>query len=674
MKPTGGRRRKHARKDFYGQIKGVVRHSTFYATMQNLSLGGVCLVVDYPFRCGLGLSLMFKILDTQQKPIEVKAEVVWVQPVDMLFNRVGVRFTELGLQAKGIINAYISGLKIESEKGITGTRKYPMLFSPFELSGMTLKNRMTMVPMFWGYAEKDGTVSQMLIDRYREIALGGVSMIVVANASIDKSGITGSRVLRVDQDCFIPGLSKLAKAIKSSGAVACLQINHAGRWAKVETPLAPSKATTHISSEVSILDSMSMAVSHRCRMQLINRFLFSLIRCRQDMTSKQIEFIRASYGQAALRAQKAGFDMVELHGATGYLLAQFVSPRLNHRSDSYGGSLENRMRFPLEVVETVKQFVGNDFPIGYRFLADEYFVDGWNIREAKIFAKYLETVGIAYLSVTAGTHESFLLPSILNESRKEGYTTHLAREITGVVSNTPVITAGRIVRPALAEEILRDNAADLVGLARGLFADPLWPKKALKGRETEITSCACCNTCMLCVIKGEPVMCGRWNKFKRANLDIRLKHTRKKWEKVLIAVDDSEHSIGAVAYAGHMIGKDHKVTLFNVLDTEGGIRKPEKKMHGFLVRAKGHLQDIGINETDIETKISIKKKGVAEDILEEIKKGEYGSVILGKRGVSRTRQLLLGSVSNYIVQHAKHCGVWVVECDVNDEAKDSFWK
>jgi nucleotide-binding universal stress UspA family protein len=354
------------------------------------------------------------------------------------------------------------------------------------------------------------------------------------------------------------------------------------------------------------------------------------------MTLEEIQFVKASYGQAALRAQKAGFDMVELHGATGYLLAQFLSPRCNNRSDSYGGSLENRMRFPLEVVETVKEFVGNDYPVGYRFLAKEWLADGFDVSEAKIFAKELEKLGIAYLSVTAGTHESFFLPYIMNLSRKEGCTAHLARQIIEVVSTTPVIATGRIVRPALAEEILRNNQAHLIGLARTLFADPLWPNKVLEGRETEIVFCKCCNTCLLCVIRDEPVVCGRWDRFKRVNLDIQLMQKRKKWEKILIAVDDSEDSLEAVEYAGRMIGRGKKVTLFNVLDTESGIDMAAKEMEGLLTQAKGQLQGAGISEDDIEIRVAIKKKGVAEDILEEVKKGEYGSIILGRRSVSRS--------------------------------------
>ncbi len=656
-----GERRTHIRKSFYGQIEGVVRNSTFYATIQDLSLGGMSFEVDYLFAAGLDLSLMFKVLDSDDKPIEVKAEVVWVQPLYMLFNRVGVRFRGLAPKEKRIIEAYVSGLKIESEKGVSGASKYPLLFSTFELSNVTLKNRLIMAPMFWGYAEENGTVSQLLIDRYGEIARGGVGMIVVANAIIDKSGIMASRVLRIDQDHFIQGLAKLAEAIKSSGSVACLQINHAGRWAKVERPLAPCPTTGSLSSEAGALGGIRAELSGRHQMRLANSFLTSLMRCRKGMTLEEIESTKESYGQAALRAQKAGFDMVELHGATGYLLAQFLSPRSNRRSDHYGGSLENRMRFPLETVEKVKESVGTNFPVGYRFLADEWLAGGLDIKESKIFAQKLEGLGIAYLSATAGTYESFFLPEVMNQCRKEGNTAHLAKQITEVVSSTPVVVAGRIVRPALAEEILRNNEADLIGLARPLFADPQWPSKVLGRRESKIVTCRCCNTCLLSVIRNEPVVCGRWDTFKRRDTDIELIQKKKKWEKILIAIDDSEDSIGAVEYAGRMIGKGPKITLFSVLTAERSLEIAKKKTENLLIQAKGHLQDAGIDKSDIKTKICIRKRGVAEDILEEVNRGKYGSVILGKGSASRPRQLLFGSVSNYIVKHSKDCGVWVID-------------
>jgi 2,4-dienoyl-CoA reductase-like NADH-dependent reductase (Old Yellow Enzyme family)/nucleotide-binding universal stress UspA family protein len=653
-------KRQHVRKDRFAHITGVSDGSRFYATIQNLSLGGMCFDVDFLLKTGHELKLEFKVFDTDAAPLVVEAVVVWVQPVYMLFHRVGVAFQALSPEAKRVINRFSSGLKMPFKEGRRGADKYPMLFSPFPIGNTALKNRMTMVPMFWGYANEDGTVSQTLIDSYREIALGGVGMIVVANAVVDASGIMASRVIRADEDRFVPRLAELAEAIKSSGAVACLQINHAGRWANVEKPLAPSPSSIDLSPEISALEGIRKELSKRHQMRLVNKFLLAFMRCRKSMTRKDIASIITSYGEAALRARKAGFDMVELHGATGYLLAQFLSPRSNKRTDGYGGSLENRMRFPLEVVQAVKESVGEDFPVGYRFLADEWLSDGFCFEEAKTFAQHLEQIGVAYLSVTAGTYESFFLPEIMSQSRKEGYVAPLAGQIKSVVPETPVIVAGRIIGPFLAEQILRDNDSDLIGLARTLFTDPQWPKKVSEGREDDILFCKCCNTCLMRVINNEPVICSRWDNLKRMDLDLGLKQKRVRWEKILIAMDDSENSLAAVEYAGQMIGRGKKVTLFSIVK-----KQSEKGAMGdreaLLAQAKGLLETTGMDEKDVEIKVAVEQKGIGEDLFEELVQGDYGSIVLGRRGMSRTQQLLFGSISNYIVHHAKNCGVWVID-------------
>ena len=319
------------------------------------------------------------------------------------------------------------------------------------------------------------------------------------------------------------------------------------------------------------------------------------------------------------------------------------------------------MRFPLEVVELVQQCVGDNFPVGYRFLADEWLADGFGFEEAKVFAERLEALGIAYLSVTAGTYESFFLPEIMNQSRKEGYLSSVAREIKRVVPATPVIVAGRIIGPFLAEEILRNKDSDLVGLARTLFTDPHWPNKVAEGKEDDILACKCCNTCLMRVINNEPVVCSRWDKVKRMDLDVQLKHKKARWKKILIAMDDSESSLEAVEYAGHMIGRGKKVTLFSIVRKNEEQESAMRNREAFLVQAKGLLEATGMDEKDVEIKVASEKKGIQEDILGELETGDYGSVVLGRRDMTRTQQLLFGSISNYIVHHAKNCGVWVID-------------
>jgi 2,4-dienoyl-CoA reductase-like NADH-dependent reductase (Old Yellow Enzyme family)/nucleotide-binding universal stress UspA family protein len=654
-------RRQHIRKERFAQIEGLADGARFYATIQNLSLGGMCFDVDFLFRTGRELKLEFKVFDRDIEPVTVEATIVWVEPVYMLFHRVGVRFKALSSDAARVIKRFVSDLQAPVGEDVVGADRYPFLFSPFGIGGVALKNRLTMAPMFWGYANEDGTVGEPLIDSYKNIALGGVGMIVVANAVVDSSGTMASRVLRVDEDRFLPGLTQLAETIRSAGAVACLQINHAGRWAGVDKPMTPSPSSVDFSPEIGALDSIRKELSTRHQMRLVNKFLTAFMRCRKGMTAEEICAVQTSFGRAALRAKEAGFDMVELHGATGYLLAQFLSPRSNRRKDNYGGSLENRMRFPLEVVQTVKTFVGEGFPVGYRFLADEWLAGGFGFDEAEIFARHLEKQGIAYLSVTAGTYESFFLPHIMNRSRKEGYLASLAGKIKGVVPKTPVIVAGRIIGPFLAEEILRKNDGDLIGLARPLFTDPQWPSKVCRGKEKDILFCRGCNTCLMRVINNEPVVCSRWDKLKRMDLDVRLRHRRATWEKILISMDDSENSLEAVEYAGHMIGRGKKVTLFSIVKRQPETAAAIEARHALLIQAQALLKATGMGEEDIDIKVRVEHNGIEEDILEELKEGGYGSIVLGRRGMSRTQQLLFGSISNYIVHHAKNCGVWVID-------------
>ena len=232
------------------------------------------------------------------------------------------------------------------------------------------------------------------------------------------------------------------------------------------------------------------------------------------MTRKEIHTIERQFAAAARRVKDAGFDLVELHGGTGYLLAQFASPRTNLREDLYGGSFDNRIRFPLEVLRRVKDAVG-DFPVGYRLLADEWLPDGFDLEEAAALARALEEDGVSYLSVMGGTYESFFLPEVVEMSKKPGYMVSLAHRIKKVVK-IPVITAGRISTPARAEAILQAKDADLIGLARMLWVDPRWPKLARQGLDRQIRKCSPkCNACMEAVMKGKPAICPHWDKETR---------------------------------------------------------------------------------------------------------------------------------------------------------------
>ncbi|MFH1035966.1 MAG: NADH:flavin oxidoreductase [Pseudomonadota bacterium] len=361
---------------------------------------------------------------------------------------------------------------------------FPHLFSPLALGSLTLANRVTMAPLFLGYAKPSGEVSPLMLQHYREMGASGAGLVVAENAAVAPEGLGSPFTMRVDQERFLPGLSALARAIKEGGAAASLQLNHAGRFAWRDEPLAPSAVPAG---------------------EKIPRAL----------TTQEIAGIVAAFAAGAALVKAAGFDAVELHGGTGYLLAQFLSPRSNRREDAYGGNLENRLRFPLEVIAAVRQAVGPGFPIGYRFLADEWLPDGWTLAEARQAAPRLAAAGLAYLSVMGGTYESFFIPQRQQEEKHQGYMAGLAAAIKQVV-DIPVIAAGRIQQPAYAEELISQGQADLVGLARVLLADPQWPSKARAGRAADIKPCEpACSLCTKSVMKGQAAVCTQWSEEKR---------------------------------------------------------------------------------------------------------------------------------------------------------------
>jgi len=354
------------------------------------------------------------------------------------------------------------------------------LFTPLKVGPLTLKNRLTMAPLYLGYADLGGTVSPALLAHYRLMAASGVALVVVENATVDfESGSGSPRTLRADSDAHLEGLKRLAETIKEAGALACLQINHAGRFAHAAEPLAPSAVET-------------------------------FGRIPRALTIDEMKRIAECFAAAAGRVAKAGFDMVELHGGTGYLLAEFLSPHTNRREDAYGGSLENRQRFPLEVLAAVKETVGR-FPVGCRLLVDEWLDDGLKPEESTRFARDLEAAGIAYISAMGGTYESFGRPEIVARSRQAGYMLALSAAVKECVQ-VPVIAAGRLATGSVCENALAEKKTDLIGLARVLWADPDWPRKVADGREEEIVHCNpdCGDACMQMVMKGRPAICVSW--------------------------------------------------------------------------------------------------------------------------------------------------------------------
>jgi 2,4-dienoyl-CoA reductase (NADPH2) len=355
-----------------------------------------------------------------------------------------------------------------------------LLFEPLQIRALTLRNRLVCLPMYLAYPDPDHEVNDLVLDYYAEMAGSGVGLVVVENVTVEACGLGNPRTLLVSEDRFVPGLARLAETIRARGVPAVLQLHHAGRYAKRADRIAPSPLET-------------WGVVPR------------------EMEAADIERVIAAFAAGARRAREAGFDAVELHGGTGYLLTQFLSPRTNRRADAWGGDLEGRARFPLEVVRAVRGAVGAGFPVGYRFLADEFVPGGLGLDGTVPFARLLAREGVAWLSVMAGCYDSFNLPGFLEEDRKEAFLAPFAAEVRAAVPGVPVIAAGRIQRPETAERILRDGMADLVGLGRVLLCDPAWPRKARGELAEPINPCTpSCSLCTRRIVAQEPAYCGRW--------------------------------------------------------------------------------------------------------------------------------------------------------------------
>jgi 2,4-dienoyl-CoA reductase-like NADH-dependent reductase (Old Yellow Enzyme family) len=341
------------------------------------------------------------------------------------------------------------------------------LFSPLDVGRMTVKNRIVMAPMERNYANADGTVSERTKAHYEARARGGVGWIDVESTFIDPAGRGRTHQLGLHDDRCIAGFAELVDIVHAGGARIGIELHHAGRnTSRAITgvqPVAPSPVPC---------PEAGGDVPH-------------------ELTLGEIDEVAALYGAAARRAAEAGFDAVELHSAHGYLPLAFLSPLTNLRTDEYGGSLENRMRFALRVIAAFKANVPDHVTIGCRFSADEFLRGGLTVDETVPYAQALVAAGVDYLSVAAGVYASFkrIIPPMDVES---GWMLPLAAAVRAAVT-VPVIGVSRFTDPHDADRAIGDGKVDLVAFGRALLADPEFPRKAEEARTNEIVTCIGCN-------------------------------------------------------------------------------------------------------------------------------------------------------------------------------------
>jgi 2,4-dienoyl-CoA reductase (NADPH2) len=395
------------------------------------------------------------------------------------------------------------------------------IFTPYTIGPYVLKNRLVALPVFTGYAFADGKVSPMMLEHYARLGASGVAMVIVANAAVSADGRTSPFSLRIDHDNYLDGLSALAEAIQREGSLACLQLNHAGQLASADQPRQPAPVQMkHLRFKISALKEFMEFFPLEKRYGLTHRFLKQANKWQKGMNAEEQTQVIASFCQAARRAYHAGFDMIELHGANGYLICQFLSAFSNSEYPRVQEDFEQRTHFPLALIKSIKQHLPKDFPIGFRLILEEWVPNGIDVQQAIGFAKMLEKVGIAYLSNSAGTFNSIFLKNIRKRMARPAY---LQQEVAMLHRHvkTPVIISGRILTPAIANQLIENRATDLIGLGRSLRTDPDWVSKAQQPNQ-QIRSCVNCLWCLKQVILDQGFNCQRWP--ERMRLKTMLRH------------------------------------------------------------------------------------------------------------------------------------------------------
>ena len=359
--------------------------------------------------------------------------------------------------------------------------KYQRLFAPIEVKpGFVLKNRLVMPAMHHLYTDH-GLCTPRFSEYYWRRAEGGLAMVIVGSCRFDDYGAKdNSMSLRTDDT--IPGWKAFTDGMHQRGCRVAVQLYHAGRYVPSrdvpcgKPALAPSAVYSSYTRETA-----------------------------PAMTEEQIREVIDNWAAGAVRAKAAGFDAVEILGSAGYLISQFLSPVTNLRTDRYGGSWENRCRFPLEVIRAVRAAVGEDYPILFR-LGGKDFIPGSNeTADACDFARRAQAAGVDLFNVTGGWHET-KVPQLPGEVPRGCYT-YLSRAVKEAVT-VPVMMCNRINDPDVAEETLALGRADIIGVGRAMLADPDFPAKARLGRSDEIRRCVACNQgCLANTFFDKPVKC-----------------------------------------------------------------------------------------------------------------------------------------------------------------------
>jgi 2,4-dienoyl-CoA reductase-like NADH-dependent reductase (Old Yellow Enzyme family)/thioredoxin reductase len=422
--------------------------------------------------------------------------------------------------------------------------KIRLLFEPIKIGSVELRNKVVMAPMATHLATEDGSISQRQIDYYTERAKGGVGLVITESCCVRDDGRRKKYRLSISEDKLIPGFKRLVRSVHNFGSKIAVQLHHGGRL-----------CTPRDINEFPI-----SASTYPCPLTGGDFFIGNIARV---LKKEEIKELVQCFGEGARRAYEAEFDLIQIHAGHGYLINNFLSPESNKREDGYGGSLENRMRFLIEVIDCVRRKTKGKLPIMVRFDGSEFIPGGYGLEEAEIIAKKLEENGVNEVNITAGNHGSVEW-TIQPAEFAEGSLVYLAEQIKRHV-NILVSTVGKINDPFFAEKLLKEKKADLIYFGRALLADPELPVKSKEGRIGEIRKCICCMNCVSRISQGIDINCS-----------VNAQAGREKE----FAISPSAHTKKVAIIGGGPAGMEaarvlslrgHKVTIFEKNNEMGGL-------------------------------------------------------------------------------------------------------
>lgn len=421
---------------------------------------------------------------------------------------------------------------------------FPRLFAPGRIGSLDLPNRIVFAATSSELADKDGFVGDDLVEYYAERARGGAGLLVVEATYVEQEGKRLHHNAMLHDDCYIPGLRKVVQAAHAEGAKIAIQLNHGGRESiplvSGSVPLAPSPIASQFTG---VGDAV----------------------VPKELTSGEIERIIDRFAEAARRARDAGFDAVELHGAHGYLIGEFLSPDSNRREDEYGGSVEGRAHFCIRLIRAIKDRLGERYPVIVRMNGRDHVRHGLELEDAVSMAVMFEAAGADSISMSGGVHASHPYMVVPGMSVDRGcYVSYSAavRQRVGI----PVMVVGRINTPDLAERILSDEHADFICLSRALIADPYFPAKARAGKVETIAPCIACNECIATVHRHKGLAC-TVNPMVSRELELKPLLSRKPEARRVVVVGSGAAGLSAAVTAAR---RGHDVHLFEKESVVGG--------------------------------------------------------------------------------------------------------